>query len=183
MFPAHNHPPKVERGKPKLIQQTESQSQSQNENLEVGEIGLNGSSSEIEPKKRRGRVPGGVNVKAQGETLKRIETGFKGMLQGAGSLMLAMGGKVALDGQAILLNEPNLTASVVELCRQDKRAREFMLSLTTGSAYANVAIATVPIVIAILANHNLLPPIFGIAPQQTQSPNGTQVDVEAFMKP
>ena len=101
------------------------------------------------------------------------------MLLGAAGLMAVAGGKLAADGQAIAMGAPNLTASIVELCRQDKRVREFMLSLTTGSAYANVAIATMPIVIAILANHNLLPPILGIGvpqsvQQPTASPNGLQ---------
>jgi hypothetical protein len=59
----------------------------------------------------------------------------------------------------------NLIDAIVLLCQQDKNVRDFFLSLTTGSAYTNVMVATIPLIIAILANHNLIPALFtSVAP-------------------
>lgn len=76
-------------------------------------------------------------------------------------MCLAVGGTLAKDGTVISLGAPALIDAIIVLCQQDKEVRAFFLSLTTGSAYANVVIASLPIIIGILANHNLIPPIFG----------------------
>ncbi len=93
----------------------------------------------------------------------------------ASALAMASGGKIAQDGAVIRAGSPALVDSICVLCQQDKSVREFMLSLTTGSAYANVVVASLPIVVGIMANHNLIPPIFGTpAPVQVSIPNGTE---------
>lgn len=68
----------------------------------------------------------------------------------------------------------NLIDAILVLAQQDKNVRDMLLAMTTGGAYTNVIIASVPIIVAILANHNLIPPLFTMpAIKSEQVPNGT----------
>lgn len=132
--------------------------------------------NEVNAPKRRGRKPGSTTTVKQTETLKKIRTTLELMFGTASGLMGAAGGKIALDGVIIRQGSPALIDALIVLCEQDKHVREFFISLGTGSAYANVVIAAMPMVIGIMANHNLIPPIFGTpAPvAMPASPNGIE---------
>ncbi len=146
-----------------------------NQPVDQNEINPGFSATEEAPKKR-GRKPG-AQVSRETETLKKIRTTLEMMFGTVSTLAIASGGvdsngipkPLARDGLVIQQSAPNLIDALLVLCQQDKNVREFFLSLSTGSAYANVVIASIPLVIGIMANHNLIPPIFGSAPVQ----NGT----------
>lgn len=115
--------------------------------------------------KRRGRKPGGTNgapaenTKRQSESIAKIDGMLDIVLSGAG--MMAMQYNRA-DGMIIISGKDRLKASIIELCKQDKRIRDMLLDMATSSAYVGVIIASASIIIPILANHNLIPPIFGM---------------------
>ncbi len=159
----------------------QSQSQSQSESLsDVNHSSLE--TSESAAPKRRGRKPGATNAVAarQTETLNKIRTTLEMLFGTASTLAIATGGvdkdgipkPLARDGIVIKQGAPNLIEAILVLCQQDKNVRDFFLSLSTGSAYANVVIASLPIVIGILANHNLIPPIFGTPAPVAVAGNG-----------
>ena len=148
------------------------------------------SSLKIEPEiapKKRGRKPGSVSINRQTEALGKIRTTLEMIFGASAGIIATVGVKtnnIALVNDAKVLtpsfpqenSKPipnpqvqNLIESILVLCQQDKAVREFFLSLTTGSAYTNVVIAALPMIIAILANHNLIPPIFGSPVTQQDS--------------
>lgn len=105
----------------------------------------------------RGRKP---SVKASMDT--RIRTTLETMLGSVSALLTIAGEPAATDGAILARGSPAFIDSLINLAAEDKNVRTFLVGLTTGSAYANVVIAAAPIVIGILANHALIPPIFGL---------------------
>lgn len=70
-----------------------------------------------------------------------------------------------VDGDILEANMPQLIAAIVQLAEQDKNVRAYLLAMTVNSAYANVIVILVfGIIIPILANHGMLPPL--LMPQQ-----------------
>ena len=124
--------------------------------------GFSENNTEETAPKRRGRKPGSISAPKQTEVLAKIRTTLEVLFGTASALTIASGNPVLIkDGHAIASGAPNLINSILILCQQDKNVRAFFISLSTGSAYANVMISAMPIVIAILSNHGLIPPIFG----------------------
>ena len=147
------------------------------ENQNDGAVGFS-ANEEAPIKKRRGRVPGSVAPAKQTEALGKIKTTLQMIFGAASGMAIAVGVSTqnnALQRDGNILSPAhkatdNLIDAILVLCQQDKAVREFFLAITTGSAYTNVVVASLPVVIAILANHNLIPPIFG-TPAAIPEPN------------
>jgi hypothetical protein len=129
---------------------------------------------------KRERKPRTPRV-SETDELARIE----GMLRGASMLTIGVASRVkqedaiviarhtiAPEKNAIGMNaHPNVIDAVMQLCREDKKVRAYLLGLSAQSAYLNVAVAFASMAIAVMANHNLVPPMFNPSPV---NPNGTE---------
>lgn len=122
--------------------------------------------------KKRGRKPGSQGVR-QDASIGQIRTSLESIV-GMITAGLYFSGKPTLqaDGQVIAQHSKNLVDSIVNLCKQDKNVRTFFLQLSQSSAYGTVVVAALPIIIGILANHGLIPPLFGTPVPST--PNGVE---------
>jgi hypothetical protein len=77
-----------------------------------------------------------------------------------------------VDGAIISAGSKDLIDAIIELCRVDKSVRLYLSALATQSVYAGVIMAALAIIVPILANHGLIPPLF--APPTSQ-PTGIPV--------
>jgi hypothetical protein len=68
---------------------------------------------------------------------------------------------------------PNIIDATIKLCEEDARVRAYLFGLARDSVYLNLGAACVMMCIGILANHNLIPPLFMPAGMQA-SPNDSQ---------
>ena len=154
MFQVHTHP-KVQRGRPRKNQTTETTSQNQTPSPDENTGFSDSSDGEIKERKPRGRSAGQTAALARIRAM--LETAF-------GGAILVTSGFNATDAMIISNSSTAIIDSVIALCQQDKKVRDFMYQLSATSAYAGVVIATMPMVIGILANHKLIPPLFMPAP-------------------
>lgn len=65
------------------------------------------------------------------------------------------------DGVAVMQHSPAIADAVAELAEQNKRIASFIDSATTNAAWVGVGIAVLPLVVQILANHELIPAELG----------------------
>jgi len=61
------------------------------------------------------------------------------------------------DGMVIANNAPQMAAAWAALARQNPQVEKVLRSLMSGGAFGAVVITTLPVIIAISANHGLLP--------------------------
>lgn len=145
---------------------TENQSENQSENLaDSSQSSL--PNEEVAPKKtRKPRSPNGQAVRAD-NTYERIRTGLT-LVFGTASTLTSFANKT--DAMLIQQHSAVIIDSIIELSKQDKGVRTFLLSMSETSAWGNVCMASLPLVIAILANHNLIPNLFR-SPEAPQDAN------------
>lgn len=81
------------------------------------------------------------------------------------------------DGEAIMNNSESLAQAWANLAREDKRVKEFIDRMTTGSAWGQVVFVTAALGIQIAANHGAIPSMpavgaamFGVEQPQQPSP-------------
>lgn len=127
-------------------------------------------------KPRKERKP--RQARASNDDLDRIE----GMLRSSAMLGIGIASRVKTDDAVVIARHtiapdpqnfaPNVIEAVMELCRQDRKVRAYLAGLAAQSAYVNVAVAFASMTIAVMANHNMVPPIFN--PTSPKAPeNGT----------
>lgn len=176
--------PQVKRGRPK--KQAERQvmnrlSVDQSEQADFSQIGIENDTpvteeTVVRERKPRGRVPN------DGKELERIE----GMLRSSAMLLCAIASKVNANDASVIYTHtlaepptvpeytPNLISATMQLCKEDKKVRAYLLGLSAQGAYLNIAMASGAIIMGIMANHKLLPPMF--APQESPNDHGASVD-------
>lgn len=66
----------------------------------------------------------------------------------------------AIDGQTVMMGGPALVNALVDLAEEDKQIRKYLDFLSGPGKYGPLLLATLGIVVPILANHHLLPQIF-----------------------
>lgn len=158
---------KVQRGRPrKNLQPNPQPNPTASHDVSIGSLDNESAPApaQAEPKERkpRGRAAG------QKQTLDRIRLMLE--MTFGGATMIA-GRANAVDGMIIKAGSPALIDSIMQLCEQDKRVRDFLFDLSSSSVYLNVAMASAAIIVPILANHGLIPPLFMPSPQPI--PNAT----------
>ncbi len=134
-------------------------------------------------KKPRAKRGTGLNAQRQTESLRKIRSTLVMVFGGTAGTLRMMGniaGNDALLADSFVFSPVNqvtgnvnqsvndLIEAIVKLSEQDKNVRDMLLSLGSGSAYTNVVVAALPMIIAVLANHNLIPNIFKAAPAPEQ---------------
>lgn len=72
----------------------------------------------------------------------------------AGGLSLT---RYAPDGTLLVVHGPAVVHEVVELARVDKKLRRILEIIATPGRYGPLAMALMPIIFGVLANHDLLP--------------------------
>lgn len=165
---------KVQRGRPKLTirPQTPTETVQPTKNHENGtgySVDAENVSNQSEPAsddvqpKKRGRKPGSVSTKAD---IERIRVMLSVYLSGTSALVSKVN---QIDALIIESGAPNLINAICVLAEQDKNVRLFLLQLSITGAYGGVIMASLAIIVPILANHNLIPPLFQAKPQQPQS--------------
>ena len=114
------------------------------------------------------RAPRRASRKAELNTIAERLT----MLLGAVSLAAGMFN--ARDGRIIDRGTDRLVTALIHLAEQDKRVYLLLQNLAVGGAYSEVTIAALAIIIPIMVNHNLLPPLFAITvPEDDTSADNT----------
>lgn len=61
------------------------------------------------------------------------------------------------DGMVILQNSAQMATAWAELARTNPHVAKVLKTMTQGSAWGGVAMATLPVVIGIMANHEMMP--------------------------
>lgn len=159
--------PKVQRGrppkKPTMIQtemtMTTESTTSENKSDQTENTGFS-------VKERKSRGP---NRGKDDEALALIAGSLTLALEGVSGLVSVVN---PIDGMCIKVGSDRLVSSIVALAKQDKNVRLYLLKLATQSAYMNVIGSVMVIIIPILANHNLLPPIFAAPVSPVVNGNG-----------
>lgn len=152
---------KVQRGRPKKTTATTANESDQNESARTE----NTRSLDSEVKERKPRQP----RQNADEALETIRGALTLALSGVGATVMAVN---MVDGMAIAQGTPKLVDSIIMLAKQDKAVRLYLLRIATQSAYLNVIGSVVAILIPIMANHKLLPPIFAAPFALPQDTNG-----------
>jgi hypothetical protein len=117
-----------------------------------------GTANDGEPKR-----PGGK----RGSTLERD---LKATLDGVATALLFIN---PTDGQIIARRSDQLASAWARLANKNPGVRRVLVALTTGSAYGEVVIASLLVVIPILANHKLIPENYvGLADLGNDEDNG-----------
>jgi transcriptional regulator with XRE-family HTH domain len=82
------------------------------------------------------------------------------------------------DGQIIEANAVALSKAWVAVARENRRVRVVLEALTAGGAWRDAFAATLPVVLAILLNHGLLPTLPGlmVSPQEPYDGAGEHGD-------
>lgn len=157
----------------------------ENESISSSET-ESGEVAPITDKKTRAKRGTGVQAQRQTESLRKIRSTLVMIFSGvAGSLRMfgTLTQNDALTADSHVISPINtvtgnandssqeLIEAIIKLAEQDKNVRDMLLSLGNGSAYTNVLVAALPMIIAILANHNLIPNIFGATKVSEPSPN------------
>lgn len=78
-------------------------------------------------------------------------------------VMFAGGGLSVInkvDGQTVMMGGPALVTALVDLAEEDKTIRRYLDFLSKPGKYGPLILASMGIIIPILANHKLLPQIF-----------------------
>ncbi len=137
-----------------------------------------------EPKKER--KPRQSRQTASTEDMERIE----GMLRSFATMAVGLTAQVSKNDAIVIAKHtilmppvveehtPNLITATMQLAEHDRKVRTYLAGLAQQSAYLNVAVAGSAIVLGIMANHNLLPPMFNpvpVNPNDQQVSNGTHV--------
>lgn len=133
--------------------------QSENPDESIGS-----SVDEVAPKKTR--KPRQTSIDKQ---LERIELMLDSALGGATKFAEL---KNPFDAMVLQAGAPNLKQSILDLSREDKKVRDWLFDLSTSNLYLNVVAASLAIIIPILYNHNLIPPLF----QKRKKPENTNGD-------
>jgi len=122
----------------------------------------------IEPqpeKKRRGRPPGskntGTSKRGRRANVGPIKEGLTTIFGGVG-MMLAAFPVTRQDAMIFATHSEPLVEALGDLASQDRRVREILSRMVTGTAWGAVAFAAAGIALPILANHNLLPGPMGM---------------------
>ena len=123
----------------------------------------------IEPtpeKKRRGRPPGSKNAttgarRGRRPSIEPIKAGLTSIFGGVGMMLMAFP-VTRQDAVIIVTKSEPLVDALGELAAQDKRVREVLSKMVTGTAWGSVAFAAAGMALPILANHNLLPGPMGM---------------------
>ena len=133
-------------------------------------------------KKPRAKRGTGLAAQRQTESMKKIRSTLILLFSGSAGMLRMLGnlsGNDALTADSHVFSPINaitgnandsvhqLIEAILKLAEQDKNVRDMLLSLGNGSAYTNVVVAALPMVIAVLANHNLIPNLFKMAPVET----------------
>lgn len=114
---------------------------------------------------RTGSSASASNAPRESAALKRdLAIIRESLLALVGGLGLSVSLVEPFDGKIILERGPHLVDALVALARQQQRVREALLAFVTASAYADVAMASLAILLPILAHHRLLPELFGWIP-------------------
>lgn len=76
--------------------------------------------------------------------------------------ILGIGGGLTLtkfkaDGEVLVLHGSGVVHEVVELARSDKKLRHVLELLATPGRYGPLALAVMPLILGVMANHQLLP--------------------------
>jgi len=66
------------------------------------------------------------------------------------------------DSKIVLERSPAIVEACVAVAEQDEQFRKILLTLLTGSAYGQLALAVLMLAIPILANHGMLPPVAAV---------------------
>lgn len=93
----------------------------------------------------------------RGKRSSTLERDLKATLDGVATALLFVN---PTDGQIVAQHSDKLASSWARLAAKNAGVRRVLTALTTGSAYGEVAIATLLVVIPILANHKLIPEHF-----------------------
>jgi hypothetical protein len=142
-----------------------------------------GTDTETAPagKKTRAKRGTGLNAQRQTESLKKIRSTLIMVFSGSAGMLRMLGNitnNEPLIADSHVFSPVNtvtgntntsvheLIEAIVKLAEQDKNVRDMLLSLGSGSAYTNVVVAALPMIIAVLANHNLIPNIFKAVPAE-----------------
>ncbi len=81
------------------------------------------------------------------------------------------------DVRVIAERGPMWKISILELSKEDKRVRDWLFDLSTSNLYLNVIVSSAALVVPILFNHNLIPPLFRKRSKES-SDNGAESSVE-----
>ena len=79
------------------------------------------------------------------------------------------------DAALIAGHAPTMAKAWSDLADESERVRRFLEMLLTGGAWGGVIVATMPVAIGILANHNMLPGNFLGQQEQPQEEHGDAV--------
>jgi hypothetical protein len=104
-----------------------------------------------------GPAPDSEPKRAGGKRSSTLERDLKATLDGVATALLFVN---PVDGQIVAQHSDKLASSWARLAAKNAGVRRVLTSLTTGSAYGEVVIATLLVVIPILANHKLIPEHF-----------------------
>lgn len=92
-----------------------------------------------------------------------LESRLAGAIVGLGT-MLSAGAAVtgsdalALDGIVVIQHSANLAAAINKVADQDPRVKAALEQMLTAGVWSGVAMAVIPVTIAVLGNHGLVPP-------------------------
>lgn len=92
-----------------------------------------------------------------------LESRLAGNLVSLGT-MLSAGGAVAgsdalaADGLVVIQHSANLAAAINKVADQDPRVKAALEKMLTAGVWSGVAMAVVPVALAVLGNHGAIPP-------------------------
>jgi DNA-binding XRE family transcriptional regulator len=95
------------------------------------------------------------------------ETEIRSVTQHIPGLADVVGMANEYDGQIIAANAVALSKAWVKVARENRRVRMILETLTAGGAWRDAFAATMPVVLAILLNHGLLPTLPGLMVEPT----------------
>lgn len=99
-----------------------------------------------------------------------VRSSLNTLVNGAG-LGLQAFPALAADGQTLILTSPQIIDALIQLGREDKRVRLWLERLAAPGKYGPLVMASLPLLVGILANHNLLPQF--VVDLTPGSPNAT----------
>lgn len=125
----------------------------------------------IEPnpdKPKRGRPKGSKNTgtsagarRGRRAAVEPIKEGLRTIFGGVG-LLLAAFPVTQQDAVIVATHSDPLIDALGDLASQDRRVRNVLSKMVTGTAWGSVAFASAGIILPILSNHNMLPGPLGV---------------------
>jgi hypothetical protein len=131
---------------------------------------------------KKERKPRQARQSSTTEDMERIE----GMLRSFATLAIGLTSQVNQNDAIIIAKHtilqppvvedhtPNLITATMQLAEHDRKVRVYLSGLAQQSAYLNVGVAASAIILGIMANHHMLPPMFNPIPVSEVNPNVAQ---------